>query len=110
MADKSEIEIINEKVAALIKHQHEQSVKTERILENLKVNQGRFYHWQNLEKQMDTILYKNEDAIFAYLQKNLGEGMLTAVLKRFIPDIKKDLSRTIDGQIDLLNPLKDNKK
>lgn len=98
MDPKEEIVIINEKIEAAKKAIKEDSDKKEKILKLLASNQNKFYHWQQLEKNMNSFLRKDEE-VFQYIQKNFGEGMLMAVLKRYIPDLKNSLSETIDKQL-----------
>lgn len=102
--ERSEIEIINDKVSALVKHNEQQEAKNKRLIESIKTNQNRFYHWQNLEKLMDSVMHESEEAVFAYIEKNLGKGMLKAVLKKYIPAIKEELKNTIEKQIEIIKP------
>jgi len=55
MKNKSEIQIVNEKVSDAIKSLTQKKKKQDEIIESIQRNQGHFYHWQNIEKLINGI-------------------------------------------------------
>ena len=106
----SEIQIINNKVNNILHKVKEDDEKKKKVLAHLTKNRDSFFHWQALEKGLLSYINTDEAAL-KYIQDTLGQGMLMAVLKKVIPDLKESLNKIIDEQISILNPItKDNEK
>lgn len=102
MKNKTEIEIVNEKVSDAIKSLTKKHSAHDSIVKIIQKNQSNFYHWQNLERLMDSPMIENDEAAFNYLKSNFNEGVLKDVLHHFIPIIKENLKNHIDKQIEEL--------
>jgi predicted metal-dependent phosphotriesterase family hydrolase len=100
--EKSEIEIINEKVSLALEVFENDKTLKEKAVKALKKNQNNFYNWQQIEKGIDSYINTDEQ-LLNYMNKNFGEGILKAVIKKFIPSLKKDLSNIIDSQIKIVS-------
>ena len=97
--EKSEIEIINDNIEKAVDMFDNDVKRKNKTILALKKNQNNFYHWQQIEKGV--VSYMNTDEqLFHYIKNHFGEGMLRAVIKRYIPSLKKDLREIIDEQIE----------
>lgn len=102
MKNKSEIQIVNEKVSDAIKSLTQKKKKQDEIIESIQRNQGHFYHWQNIEKLINCNSIRTDEAAFNYLKSNFNEGVLRDFLKKFMPIVKENFKTTIDKQIEAL--------
>ena len=96
--EKSEIEIINDNIEKTIDAFDEGVKRKNKTILALKKNQNNFYHWQQIDKALDSYM-RTDEQLFTYIKNEFGEGMLRAVIKKYIPEMKKDLREIINKQI-----------
>lgn len=102
MEDRSEIDIINDDIEKAIDAFDEEVKRKSKVISALKKNQSNFYHWQDIEKGLGSYITTDE-LLFNYIKNNFGEGMLRAVIKKYIPNLKEDLKGVINKQIESIH-------
>lgn len=102
MENKTEIEIVNEKVSDAIKSLTQKRSEDDVIVTNIQKHQSNFYHFQNMHKLINCQQIRSDEDVFNYLKSNFKEGILKEIMLSYIPSEKDKLKKHIDRQIERL--------
>lgn len=97
---QTEDESASEKSLKAIARLDEQIKANQKMIEKINLNREKLNKWKNIERYIATRSTTDEQAL-KYLNDSFGEGMLVAVLNKYIPEIKKSFMDAIDKDYEL---------